>query len=169
MDYRAWGIPAVLSRGIPGNALRAFPGSFRNFSGICSGKSQLRLGRFLWNFVENPSILEADDFLGACCRKAMTPKKLRTLPSCPLDCPLLAFPFCRLRPPSPPAIFNSGRKKQPKHKVFGRDIPGTSGTKTLCKWSFSVVLDMEWWVGTSRIWKNFMQENFELIFRSLVQ
>ena len=40
MNYRAWGIPAVLSRGIPGNALRAFPGSFRNFSGISSGKSQ---------------------------------------------------------------------------------------------------------------------------------
>ena len=33
-------IPAVLSRGIPGNALRAFPGSFQNFSGISSGKSQ---------------------------------------------------------------------------------------------------------------------------------
>ena len=26
------------------------------------------------------SILEADDFLGACCRKAMSPKKLQTLP-----------------------------------------------------------------------------------------
>ena len=39
-NYRVWGIPAVLSRGIPGNALRAFPGSFRNFSGISSGKSQ---------------------------------------------------------------------------------------------------------------------------------
>ena len=33
-------IPAVLLRGIPGQALRAFPGSFRNFSGISSGKSQ---------------------------------------------------------------------------------------------------------------------------------
>ena len=46
------------------------------------------------------------------------------------------------------------------HKVFGRDIPGTSGTQTsghpgqnLCKWPFSVVLDREWpgcpgiWVG----------------------
>ena len=33
-------IPAVLSTGIPGNALRAFPGSFRNFSGISSGKCQ---------------------------------------------------------------------------------------------------------------------------------
>ena len=38
---------------------------------------------------------------------------------------------------------------------------------------FSVVLDREWpgfpgiWVGTSRIWKNFMQENFGLIFRTL--
>ena len=31
MNYRVWGIPAVLSRKIPGNALRAFPGSFRNF------------------------------------------------------------------------------------------------------------------------------------------
>ena len=40
LNYRAWGIPAVLSRGIPGNALRAFPGSFRNFSRISSGKSQ---------------------------------------------------------------------------------------------------------------------------------
>ena len=47
---------------------------------------------------------------------------------------------------------------------------GISQTKTLCKWPFSVVLDREWpgcpgiWVGTSRVWKNFMQENFELIF-----
>ena len=40
LNYRPWGIPAVLSTGIPGNALRAFPGSFRNFSGISSGKSQ---------------------------------------------------------------------------------------------------------------------------------
>ena len=40
LNYRAWGIPAVLSRGIPGNAPRAFPWSFRNFSGISSGKSQ---------------------------------------------------------------------------------------------------------------------------------
>ena len=29
LNYRVWGIPAALSRGIPGNALRAFPGSFR--------------------------------------------------------------------------------------------------------------------------------------------
>ena len=40
LNYRVWGIPAVLPREIPGNALRAFPGSFRNFSGISSGKSQ---------------------------------------------------------------------------------------------------------------------------------
>ena len=40
LNHRAWGIPAVLSRGIPGNALRAFPGSFESFSGISSGKSQ---------------------------------------------------------------------------------------------------------------------------------
>ena len=40
LNCRVWGIPAVLSRGIPGNALRAFPGSFRIFSGISSGKSQ---------------------------------------------------------------------------------------------------------------------------------
>ena len=26
LNYRVWGIPAILSRGIPGNALRAFPG-----------------------------------------------------------------------------------------------------------------------------------------------
>ena len=31
MNYRVWGIPALLLRGIPGKALRAFPGSFRNF------------------------------------------------------------------------------------------------------------------------------------------
>ena len=31
LNYGAWGIPAVLSRGNSGNALRAFPGSFRNF------------------------------------------------------------------------------------------------------------------------------------------
>ena len=36
LNYRAWGIPSVLSRGgIPRNALRAFPVSFRNFSGKC--------------------------------------------------------------------------------------------------------------------------------------
>ena len=40
LNYRFWGIPDVLSREIPGNALRAFPGSFRNFSGISPGKSQ---------------------------------------------------------------------------------------------------------------------------------
>ena len=40
LNYRFWGIPAILSRGIPGKALRAFPGSFRIFSGISSGKSQ---------------------------------------------------------------------------------------------------------------------------------
>ena len=40
LNYRVWGIPAVLSREIPGNALRAFPVSFRNFSEISSGKSQ---------------------------------------------------------------------------------------------------------------------------------
>ena len=43
-NYRAWGIPAVLSREIPGNALRAFPGSFRNLSGISSGKVPAILG-----------------------------------------------------------------------------------------------------------------------------
>ena len=31
LKCRAWGIPAVLSRGIPGKALRAFPGSSRIF------------------------------------------------------------------------------------------------------------------------------------------
>ena len=35
LNYRVWGIPAVLSRAIPGNALRAFPEEipefFRNF------------------------------------------------------------------------------------------------------------------------------------------
>ena len=38
------GVPAVLLRGIPGKALRAFPGSFRNFSRMSSGKSQLYWG-----------------------------------------------------------------------------------------------------------------------------
>ena len=40
LNCRAWGIPAVLSRKIPGKPLRAFPGSFRNSSGISSGKPQ---------------------------------------------------------------------------------------------------------------------------------
>ena len=50
---------------------------------------------------------------------------------------------------------------------------GIAQTKTLCNWPFSVLLDREWpgcpaiLVGTSRIWKNFMQENFGLIFRTL--
>ena len=77
----------------------------------------------------------------------------------------------------------SGPKRQPKHKVFGRDIPGTSGTQTsgypgqklyASKWPFSVVVDREWpgcpgiWVGTSRIWENFMQEYFGLILHTLM-
>ena len=43
---------------------------------------------------------------------------------------------------------------------------GISQKKTLCKWPFYVVLNREWpgcpgiWVGTSRIWKTSMQENF---------
>ena len=40
LNYRVSGIPAILSRGIAGNALRAFPGSFRNSSRISSGKCQ---------------------------------------------------------------------------------------------------------------------------------
>ena len=32
LNYRAWGIPAILARGIPGKPLRALPGSFRNSS-----------------------------------------------------------------------------------------------------------------------------------------
>ena len=48
LNYRVCGIPAVVPRGIPGNALRAFPGSFRNFS----GKSQPYWGCGPDNFAE---------------------------------------------------------------------------------------------------------------------
>ena len=75
-------------------------------------------------------------------------------------------------PRAPNSLINVSKEKQPKDKVFGQDIPGRSGTQTSgypgCKRSFSVVLDREWpgcpgiWVGTSRIWKHFMQENFGL-------
>ena len=120
-----------------------------------------------------PSVLEADDFLEACYRKAMTLKKLWTL----------------LFPHPPPKKERNGRtgiyqewKKQPKHKVFWRDIPGTSGTQTsgypgqklLCRWPFSVVSDREWpgcpGFGSGRpgFGKNFMQENSGLIFRTLI-
>ena len=50
-----------------------------------------------------------------------------------------------------------------------RDIPD----KNFMQVAFFCCLDREWpgcpgiWVGTSRIWKNFMQENFGLIFRTL--
>ena len=40
LNYRAWGIPAVVSMGIAGEALRAFPGPFRNFSRVSSRESQ---------------------------------------------------------------------------------------------------------------------------------
>ena len=55
LNYRVWGIPAVLLRENPGNALRAFPGSFRNFSGISSGKSQpyWGYGPLTINLVQN--------------------------------------------------------------------------------------------------------------------
>ena len=45
LNYRFWGIPAVLSRGLPGKALRAFPGSFRNFSTISSRGGMAHSGR----------------------------------------------------------------------------------------------------------------------------
>ena len=47
LNYRAWGIPAVLSRGMPGKAMRVFVGAFRNLSGISSGKSQP-----YWGYVQ---------------------------------------------------------------------------------------------------------------------
>ena len=53
--YRAWGIPAVLPRGIPGNALRALPLSFRNFSRISSGKSQPYTGVWPKVFTQLPA------------------------------------------------------------------------------------------------------------------
>ena len=34
LNYRDWGIPAALSRGIPGYAMRAFLGSFRFFPAL---------------------------------------------------------------------------------------------------------------------------------------
>ena len=40
LNYRDWGIPTALSRGIPGYALRAFPGSFRFFPALLPEKSQ---------------------------------------------------------------------------------------------------------------------------------
>ena len=58
-----------------------------------------------------------------------------------------------------PGVKESGTEKQPKRKVFVRDFPGTSGIQTSGYPGR--------WVGTSRIWKSFMQDNFGLIFRSL--
>ena len=70
------------------------------------------------------------------------------------------------------------RKSMPKHRVFGRDIPGTSGTQTSGYpgqklYASGLFLLFQTgcpgiWVGTSRTWKDFMQENFGLIFRTLV-
>ena len=54
LNYRIWGIVAVLSRGIPGKALRALPGSFRNCSGISSGKSQPYCGGMA-HFCSDPN------------------------------------------------------------------------------------------------------------------
>ena len=54
-------------------------------------------------------------------------------------------------------------------------MSGYPGQKLYATGLFSVVLDMDGpgrpgiWVGTSRIWKNFMQENFGLILRTLFE
>ena len=73
----------------------------------------------------------------------------------------------------------SGPKKQPKHKVFGRDIPGTSGPrrqdipdKNFMQVAFFCCF-RQGVAGMSRdlgrdvpdMEVNFMQENFGLIFR----
>ena len=55
---------------------------------------------------------------------------------------------------------------------LGPDVPGL---EKFCARNFGPIFrSSEWpgcpgiWVGTSRIWKNFMQENSGLIFRTLV-
>ena len=72
LNYRVWGIPAVLSTGIPGNALRAFPGSFRNSSGISSGKSQpywgygsIKLVVKWWKLFLSPTLWRAPPLISA--------------------------------------------------------------------------------------------------------
>ena len=73
-DCRAWGTPVVLSRRIPGNALIAFPGSFRNFSGIYSGKSQPYGGvRLIVSRISKPE--------GVCKVPDFSTNSLRTWPS----------------------------------------------------------------------------------------
>ena len=60
LNYRVSGIPAVLSREIPGIALRAFPGSFRNFSGIFFRKVPAVLGVWPINGTRALTILKID-------------------------------------------------------------------------------------------------------------
>ena len=67
-------------------------------------------------------------------------------------------------------------KKRPKNKVFGQDIPGTSGTQTsgypVLKLYASgfFLLFREWpgcpemWVGTSQIWKTLCRETLGRFF-----
>ena len=76
LNYRVWGTPAVLSTGIPGDALRAFPGSLRNFSGISSGKSQPYWGygpdkrattnvrKMVWSFSLRPKGFSQTEVFG---------------------------------------------------------------------------------------------------------
>ena len=52
LNDRAWGIPAVLSREIPGNALRAFPGVFPEFFRNFFRKVPAVLG--VWPNKEHP-------------------------------------------------------------------------------------------------------------------
>ena len=69
-----------------------------------------------------------------------------------------------------PAIFTP-QNSQGINSGSGLDVPD----QTLCQAPFSVALHREWpgchgiWVGRSRDQKNFMQDNFGLIFRSLVR
>ena len=76
LNCSVWGIPTVLSRGIPGKALRALSGSFRKFSGISSRKSQpyggcglLRFtgGECTWKDPPKTESSSGQDFLNNFC------------------------------------------------------------------------------------------------------
>ena len=73
LNSRAWGIPAVLSREIPGKALRAFPGSFRNFFrkvpavlGVWPNLEILGVKRLFCNDPCWSSEIKSDDALARC-------------------------------------------------------------------------------------------------------
>ena len=101
LNYRVWGIPAVLSTGIPGNALRAFPGSFRKFFRNFCRKVPAVLGVYTTNLYHDTAPICIAVLLQKVRGRWHTPNKRAVLANVPsFQLFVLSFRVCTPVPAS---------------------------------------------------------------------